>query len=58
MDMPKFDVILRMDWLTAYQVVIDCERRRFTTYTKAILMLRFHMERTVDGLDSYPYPRG
>ena len=24
MDMSKFDVILRMDWLTAYMVVIDC----------------------------------
>ena len=33
MDMSEFDVILRMDWLTAYRVVIDCERRRVTTYT-------------------------
>ena len=33
MDMSKFDVILRMDWLTAYRVVIDCERRRVTAYT-------------------------
>ena len=32
MDMSEFDVILRMDWLTAYRVVIDCERRRITTY--------------------------
>ena len=23
-----------MDWLTAYKVVIDCERRRVTTYTQ------------------------
>ena len=30
MDMLDFDVILRMDWLTAYKVVIDCERRRVT----------------------------
>ena len=22
-----------MDWLTAYKVVIDCERRRVTAYT-------------------------
>ena len=33
MDMSKFDVILGMDWLTAYRVIIDCERRRVTTYT-------------------------
>ena len=30
MDMSEFDVILRMDWLTAYRVVIDCERMRVT----------------------------
>ena len=30
MDMSEFDVILGMDWLTAYRVVIDCERRRVT----------------------------
>ena len=34
MDMSKFDVILRMDWLTTYGVVIDCERRRVTAYTQ------------------------
>ena len=34
MDMSEFDVILRMDWLIAYRVVIDCERRRVTTYTQ------------------------
>ena len=33
MNMSKFDVILRMDWLTAYRVFIDCERRRVTAYT-------------------------
>ena len=33
MDMSEFDVILGMDWLTTYRVVIDCERRRVTTYT-------------------------
>ena len=32
MDMSECDVILEMDWLTAYRVVIDCERRRVTTY--------------------------
>ena len=34
LDMPRFDVILGMDWLTAYKVVIDCERRRVTAYTQ------------------------
>ena len=34
MDMSQFDVILGMDWLTAYRVVIDCERRRVTAYTQ------------------------
>ena len=34
MDMSEFDVILEMDWLTAYRVVIDCERKRVTTYTQ------------------------
>ena len=32
MDMSEFDVILRMDWLKAYKVVIDCESRRVTAY--------------------------
>ena len=34
MDMSKFDVILGMDWLIAYRIVFDCERRRVTTYTQ------------------------
>ena len=34
MNMLEFDVILGMDWLTAYIVVIDCERRRVTAYTQ------------------------
>ena len=33
MDMSEFNVILGMDWLTAYRVVIDCERKRVTAYT-------------------------
>ena len=33
MDMSEFDVILGMDWLTAYCIVIDCEHRRVTAYT-------------------------
>ena len=34
MDMSEFDVILGMDWLTAYRVVIDYKRRRVTAYTQ------------------------
>ena len=34
MDMSEFDVILGMDWLIAYKVVTDCERRRVTAYTQ------------------------
>ena len=33
MDISKFDVILRMDWLTAHRAIIDCDRRRVTAYT-------------------------
>ena len=33
MDMSEFDVILRMDWLTAHRIVIDCDCRRVTAYT-------------------------
>ena len=32
-DMLEFDVILRMDWLMAHRVVIDCDRMRVTAYT-------------------------
>ena len=34
MDISKFDVILSMDWLTAHRVVIECDRRRVTAYTR------------------------
>ena len=34
LDMSEFEVILRMDWLIAYRVIIDCERRRVTAYTQ------------------------
>ena len=34
MDISKFDVILGMDWLIAYWIVIDCERRMVTAYTQ------------------------
>ena len=34
MDMSEFDIILGMDWFTAYRVVINCECRRVTAYTQ------------------------
>ena len=34
MNMSEFDVILGMDWLTAFRVIIDCEHRRVTAYTQ------------------------
>ena len=34
MDISDFDVILGMDWLTAHQIVIDCDSKRITTYTQ------------------------
>ena len=34
LDMSEFEVILRVDWLIAYKIVIDCERRRVTAYTQ------------------------
>ena len=34
MDMSEFDVILGMDWMIAYGIVIDCERKRVTAYTQ------------------------
>ena len=42
MDMSEFDVIFRMDWLTVYRVVIDCERRRVTAYTQDSTRVVFH----------------
>ena len=33
MGMSKFDVILGMKWLTTYRVIIDCDRKKVTSYT-------------------------
>ena len=41
MDISEFEVILRMDWLTAYRVVINCDRRWVTAYTHDVIVLRF-----------------
>ena len=73
LDMSEFDVILGMDWLIAYRIVIDCERRRVTAYTQdsncAVFQggqawhfspdsIRVQVSWTVSGLASEPYPRG
>ena len=42
MDMSEFDVILGMDWLTTHWVVIDCDRKRVTTYTLDCICFMFH----------------
>ena len=34
MDISNYDAILGMDWLTTHQVVIDCDSRKTTTYTR------------------------
>ena len=39
--MSEFDVILRMEWLTAHRVVFDCERRRVTSYTQDGIRVTF-----------------
>ena len=41
MDILDFDVILGMDWLTAHRVVIDCDSRRITTYTRDSIRVTF-----------------
>ena len=41
MDMLEFDVILGIDWLTAQQVVIDCNCRRVTAYTRDGICVTF-----------------
>ena len=41
MDISEFDVILRMNWLTAHRVVIDSDRRWVTAYTQDGIVLRF-----------------
>ena len=51
MDISEFDVILRMDWLTAHKVVIDCDRRWVTVYTQDIIVLHFR------GRSMMLYPR-
>ena len=61
MDILEFEVILRMDWLTAHRVVINCDRRWVTAYTHDVIVLHFRGRSmmlyprpctTLDGVDS------
>ena len=45
MDKSEFDVILGMDWMTAYRVVIDCERRKVIAYTQDDTCVTFQGEK-------------
>ena len=44
-DISEFDVILRMNWLTAHRVVIDCDNRRITAYTRDDIRVTFQGEK-------------
>ena len=41
MDMSEFNVILKMDWLTAHLVFVDYESRRVITYTQDDIRVLF-----------------
>ena len=45
MDISDFDVILGMDWLTTHRVVIDCDSRRITAYTRDGIRVTFQGEK-------------
>ena len=45
MDMSEFDVILGMDWLTTYLVIIDCDHRRVTAYTRNGILVMFQVDK-------------
>ena len=51
MDMSEFDVILGMDWLTAHRVIIGCDCRRVTTYTRDDFYVMFQGNKH----DALPY---
>ena len=62
MDMLEFDVIHRMDWLTAHRVIIDYDRKWVTAYTPDVVTLYFkcismalypRLCTILDGTDNY-----
>ena len=54
MDMTEFDVFLGMDWLTAHWVVIDCDRRRVTAYTRDGVCVVFQGDKHYDAPTRHP----
>ena len=48
MNMSEFDVILRIDWLTAHHVFIDCDRRRVIAYTQDGIHVMFQGDKHDD----------
>ena len=56
MDMSEFDVILEMDWLTAYRVVMDRERRRVTAYMQVVHVWYFMGTSTIFCPRQYTSP--
>ena len=40
-DISNFDVILGMDWSTTHRVIIDCDSRRTTAYTRDGIRVTF-----------------
>ena len=45
MDISDFDAVLGMDWLKAHRVVIDCDSRRITAYTRDGIRVIFKGEK-------------
>ena len=45
MDILDLDAILGMDWLTTHRVVIDCDSRRITAYTRDGIRVTFQVEK-------------
>ena len=41
MDILDFNVILGMDWLTGHRVIIDCDSKRITAYTRDGIRVTF-----------------
>ena len=58
MDISKFNVILRMDWLTGHRVVIDCDHKWVTSYTQDVIMLRFKGRSMMLYLRLFTNPNG
>ena len=45
MDISYFDVILRIDWLMAHRVIIDCDSRRISAHTQDGIRVTFQGEK-------------